>query len=173
MNIKETIATINQMQADGIIDTYALGGAVGATFYLEPTNTVDVDVFVLLKPKPGQLVVSLEDIYSYLEAKGCSVNRHGYSIIGGWQVQFLPADKPLLLEALKESVEQDLDGLPVRVFTAAHLAVVAFELGRAKDKIRLFQFLDSKSFDEQKFSDILSRHGLLDRWDRFKRQMLG
>ena len=35
MNIKEVIATINQMQADGIIDRYAIGGAVGATFYLE------------------------------------------------------------------------------------------------------------------------------------------
>jgi hypothetical protein len=30
MNIKETIATINQMQADGIIERYAIGGAVQA-----------------------------------------------------------------------------------------------------------------------------------------------
>jgi hypothetical protein len=39
MNIKEVIATINQMQADGVIDRYAIGGAVGATFYLEPVAT--------------------------------------------------------------------------------------------------------------------------------------
>lgn len=171
MNIKETIATINRMAADEVIGSYAIGGAVGATFYLEATNTEDVDVFVLLNPKPGQLIVSLEEIYSYLEANGCSVNRDGYSIIGGWQVQFLPADKPLLREALENSVEQDLDGLPARVFTAEYLAAVAFELGRPKDKIRLFQFLDSKTFNEEKFSDILSRHGLLDRWAKFKRQM--
>jgi len=35
VNIKGTIATLNQMQADGIIERYAIGGAVGATFYLD------------------------------------------------------------------------------------------------------------------------------------------
>ena len=41
MNIKEAIAIINRMQADGIIGRYAIGGAVGATFYLEPITTLD------------------------------------------------------------------------------------------------------------------------------------
>jgi hypothetical protein len=36
MNIQEVIRTINQMQADGVIEAYAIGGAVGATFHLEP-----------------------------------------------------------------------------------------------------------------------------------------
>jgi hypothetical protein len=44
MNIREVILTINQMQADGVVDRYAIGGAVGATFYLEPVATLDVDV---------------------------------------------------------------------------------------------------------------------------------
>lgn len=30
MNIKEVIAIVNQMQADGVIEPYAIGGAVGA-----------------------------------------------------------------------------------------------------------------------------------------------
>jgi hypothetical protein len=30
--LKETIETINRMQADGVIGNYFLGGAVGATF---------------------------------------------------------------------------------------------------------------------------------------------
>jgi hypothetical protein len=41
VSIKDTIAVINQMQADGIIECYAIGGAVGATFYLEPVATLD------------------------------------------------------------------------------------------------------------------------------------
>lgn len=45
MNIREVITTINQMQADGVIERYAIGGAVGATFYLEPIATLDVDIF--------------------------------------------------------------------------------------------------------------------------------
>jgi hypothetical protein len=39
VNIKDTIAAINQMLADRIIENYAIGGAVGATFYLEPVAT--------------------------------------------------------------------------------------------------------------------------------------
>ena len=35
MKIQEVIAAINQMQADGVIGKYAIGGAVGARFYLE------------------------------------------------------------------------------------------------------------------------------------------
>src|SRR6266581_2906717 len=33
MQIQEVINTINQMQAVGVIERYAIGGAVGATFY--------------------------------------------------------------------------------------------------------------------------------------------
>jgi hypothetical protein len=45
VNIRDVIATINQMQSDSVIEGYAIGGAVGATFYLEPIATVDVDIF--------------------------------------------------------------------------------------------------------------------------------
>ncbi len=32
--MKDTLAMINGMQADGVIASYAIGGAVGATHYL-------------------------------------------------------------------------------------------------------------------------------------------
>ena len=38
--MKATLETINRMQAEGVIGNYAIGGAVGATFYLEPSATV-------------------------------------------------------------------------------------------------------------------------------------
>ena len=44
VDIKEVIETINRMQGDSVIDRYAIGGAVGATFYLEPVGTLDVEV---------------------------------------------------------------------------------------------------------------------------------
>jgi len=37
---------INEMKACGAVERYAIGDAVGATFYLEPVATLDVDVFV-------------------------------------------------------------------------------------------------------------------------------
>jgi len=53
VGIKEVIETINRMQADGVIERYAIGGVVAATFYLEPVATLDVDVFVEFHTEPG------------------------------------------------------------------------------------------------------------------------
>jgi hypothetical protein len=52
-SVKETLEAINQMQADGVIGKYAIGGAVGALLYLEPASTVDIDIFVVLPTPPG------------------------------------------------------------------------------------------------------------------------
>ena len=167
MDIKKTYMVLNRMEADGVIARYAVGGAVGATFYLEPAETFDVDVFVVLHPKPGQLLVTLEDIYAYLETQGCQVDRQGYSIIGGFPVQFLSAEPPLLAEALAQSVELSYDGIQVRVFSAEYLAAIALSVNRAKDKIRLQQFRQSEDFSVPRFSEIVERFGLSDRWRRF------
>jgi hypothetical protein len=53
VGIKEVIEMINGMQAAGVIERYAIGGAVAATFYLEPVATLDVDVFVDFHTEPG------------------------------------------------------------------------------------------------------------------------
>ena len=158
------------MRADGIIAQYAIGGAVGATFYLEPAATRDVDVFIALQAPAGQLIVTLTPLYDYLKRSGCRVEG-AYVIIAGWPVQFLPAESPLLKEALEKSLEKDLDGLSVRVFAPEHLAAIALQLGRPKDKLRLLQFVESQVLNEAEFSAILERHQLLESWARFKRQM--
>jgi hypothetical protein len=41
--MKDTLQVINQMQADGVIGPYAIGGAVGATFYLNDKYLGDND----------------------------------------------------------------------------------------------------------------------------------
>jgi hypothetical protein len=61
--LKATLEMINGMQTDGIIGKYAIGGAVGATFYLEPLATADVDIFVMLPTGPGSSLLSLAPIY--------------------------------------------------------------------------------------------------------------
>lgn len=171
MNIKETIAAINRMQADGVIDRYAIGGAVGATFYLEPVATLDVDVFIAFRPEPEQLVISPQPIFEYLKARGATMQGE-YIVVGGWPIQFLPPGTPLVEEALKESRERDVDGTPARVFTAEHLAAIALQTGRAKDKARLLQFVEAGALDAARFRAILARHGLVDRWRQFERQFL-
>ena len=172
MKIQEVIRTINQMQADGVIERYAIGGAVGATFYLEPVATLDVDIFITFKPEAGSLLVSPQRVFDYLKTRG-GVMEGEHIIIAGWPVQFLPPGSPLVEEALAQAVEKDVSGTPARVFTAEHLAAIALQTGRAKDKARLLQFIETGALDPERFQAILSRHGLLAAWQRFERQFLG
>ena len=44
--MEKIFAVINQMEAEGVIGRYAIGGAIGSIFWLEPITTKDVDVFV-------------------------------------------------------------------------------------------------------------------------------
>ena len=171
MDIKEVIASINQMQADGVIERHAIGGAVGATFYLEPVATLDVDIFVGFRAHSGQLITDPTPIYDYLASRGCTMQGE-YVIIAGWPVQFLPPTSPLVDEALAEAVTVDVEGTPARVFTAEHLAAIALQTGRAKDKTRLLQVIEAGGLDARRFQAILTRHDLLDRWQRFERQFL-
>jgi len=171
MDIKTVITTINQMQADGVIDRYAIGGAVGATFYLEPVATLDVDIFVTFRSGPGNLLVNPQPIFDYLKARGGSMEGE-YIVVAGWPVQFLSPGTPLAVEALQEAVEKDVDGLRARVFTAEHLAAIALQTGRAKDKARLLQFVEAGALDATRFQAMLARYGLVDAWGKFERQFL-
>ena len=175
MDIKKTIATINQMREEGVIGQYAIGGAVGATFYLEPADTKDVDVFVMFKPKAGQLIVDYTPIYDWLSANNFHFievdgKKTEYIEIAGWPVQFLPAAKPLYQEAFEQSVGKSFEDIPVRVFSAEHLAAIALEVGRAKDKARLLHFHEAGVLEKERFHSILERNHLLDRWEEFKKQ---
>jgi hypothetical protein len=171
MDIKVAISAINQMRVDGVIDRYAIDGAVGATFYLEPVATLDVDVFVTFRTEPGSLLSNPQPIFDYLKARGGMVQGE-YIVVSGWPVQFLPPGTPLVVEALREAVERDVDGTPACVFTAEHLAAIALQTGRAKDKARLLQFIEAGALDTARFQAILARHGLVDAWGKFERQYL-
>jgi hypothetical protein len=171
MKIEEAIAAIDRMERDGVISRYAIGGAVGATFYLEPVATLDIDIFVALEPEVGSAIVSLDPILSYLAAHGGTIEGE-YVVIGGWPVQFLPAGTALLSEALGEAVERDVGGIRARVFPAEHLAAIALQTGRAKDKARLLQFIEAGALDATRFQSILGRHNLVEAWAKFERQFL-
>lgn len=171
MSISQVIALVNQMEADRVIERYAIGGAVGATFYLEPVATLDVDIFVAFRQEPGQVLISPQPILDYLMARG-GVLEGEYIIIAGWPVQFLPPTSPLVEEALGTAMTVDVEGTPARVFTAEHLAAIALQTGRAKDKARLLQFLEAGALQAETFQSIIGRHGLLDRWREFEQTFL-
>ncbi len=162
---------INEMQGAGVISHYAIGGAVGATFYLEPAATLDVDVFVLLSDR-GAVLVSLTPIYEYLKARGGIEDRE-HIILGDWPVQFLVPGSELEREAVAASIPVDVEGVRTWVMLPEHLVAIALSTGRAKDHIRVLQFIKEKAVNEQMLRAILQKHGLLAKWEQFEWRYLG
>lgn len=158
--VKTTIETINQTQADGVIGKYAIGGAVGATLYLEPAATLDVDIFVTLAP-----------VYDYLKARICA-EKDEHIVIGGWPVQFLRPSDALEQEAVAESARTTIEGVTTWVMPAEHLVAIALRTGRAKDHIRILQFVEQGAVDRSKLNDVLERHGLMPKWRQFEGKYL-
>jgi hypothetical protein len=155
---------VRQLEAEGITDTYAIGGAVGASFYAQLGATQDVDVFITF-PSTG-LLLDPSKVNRWLTQRGAkAVGEH--MMISGWPVQFLPAGNDLVKEALSEAVIHQTAAGPVRVFTAEHLAAIALQLNRDKDRLRLPGLVNSADFNPRKFTDILRRHSLLARWKLF------
>jgi hypothetical protein len=160
VTMKGAFAILNQMKKDGVFEKYAIGGAVAYSIYLEPVTTIDVDIFVTLKPHSGKKLVSLEPIYDYLLAKGAE-KQGQYIVYAGWPLQFLPADSsPLMAETLDRAKRVAAGGVSVWIFTQEHLAAVALDVGRPQDKTRLNALVKSSTFNAEEFKVILHRHGL-------------
>ncbi|HEX5399940.1 MAG TPA: hypothetical protein VFY06_12925 [Verrucomicrobiae bacterium] len=157
---------INEMQGAGVIGKYAIGGAVAATFYIEPTATYDIDIFISFENFPGSPIASLEPIYKYLSGRQYKTSG-AHFFIAGWQVQFLPADDALNLEALLQAVETHVGEVKTWVMRAEHLMAIALKTGRGKDLIRLEQFVHYHAFDPAKLNPILARHNLVEKWRQF------
>lgn len=165
--MEKIFALLNQMEADGVIGRYAIGGAVGAIFWLEPFTTKDVDVFVTLPTAPGSSLLTLGPIYDYLLPRGY-VTQGQFIVIEGWAVEFVPPATPLVEEALVKAVQREVNGVPTRVFTAEHLAAICLQVGRAKDHDRVYRFVEAGVLDAVEFEAILSRHALLESWHKFQ-----
>ena len=70
------------------------------------------------------------------------------------------------------ALEKDVDGTPARVFTAEHIAAIALDTGRAKDKARVLQFIEAGALDRKRLQEIITRPGLIGDWQQFEREFL-
>ena len=99
--MRRTLEILNELEQNGTMSRYAIGGAMGATFYVEPLLTFDLEILVLL-PQTGGGQLTLAGIYDALRAKGYR-EEDECVLIEGVPVQFLPAYNELLEEALQEA----------------------------------------------------------------------
>lgn len=154
------LQALNKIVADGVVESYAIGGAIGAAFYVEAVQTQDVDVFVFLDPTDGLLTLS--PIYEALTAQGGVIDQE-YVRFGKWPVQILPDVNDLVAEAIREARPVDFDGIPTRVFTAEHLCAIALQTGRPKDYLRVKAFFEQQKVDRKVLSRLAERYGLIER----------
>ena len=52
------------------------------------------------------------------------------------------------------------------------MKAIALKTGRAKDKARLLQFVEAGVLESAKFEQLVDRHQLTDKWQKFKQQFL-
>jgi len=158
----KTLKIINQLEAQGVIGRYAIGGAIAIMFYCEPTATYDIDIFCYLPNQDG-LLINLGPLYGNLLAKGYPSEAE-HIVIEGIPVQFLVPPPGLIQEALDNAVEDTFEDVPTRVFQYEHLLAIMVQVGRDKDKIRITTSLESKEPDQAKLDDLLKRYDLMDKW---------
>jgi hypothetical protein len=87
-------------------------------------------------------------------------------------VQIVPVFSGLTEEAVREAETADLDGMPVRVVTARHLAVIALSVGRAKDMTRILTLLESGSVNADTIDVLAAKHALTAKWTAFRKRFL-
>ena len=156
--MEKTLRVLNDLERAGVVSRYAIGGAMAATFYVEPVLTFDLDVFILLPGTSGALL-TLSPLYEALRAQGYREEKECVNI-EGVPVQFLPAYNALVEEALAEAREVMYEATPTRVLRAEHLLAIALQTDRAKDRERVRLLREQASLDSDYLATLLVRHGL-------------
>ena len=167
--MEKVLQVLNRMQADGVIEKFAIGGGIAAIRYLQAYQTDDIDVFISPVVVGPNGLVSFGRIYSYLEELGYNVDRE-YVRIEGWLVQFLPASESVQEEAVAQAERVMFEGTQTLIFSVEHLAAELLRSGRLKDHVRVVALLESEQMDMNIFREIIGRHSLGQKWEAFSKR---
>jgi hypothetical protein len=160
--MKETLKVINRMVKAGVIEDYAIGGAIAAIYYLEPFDTADLDIFVQVETSGSDLMI-LAPIYEYLTRRGHKAKGE-FVYIEGLPVQFLPVFNSLTEEAVEKAQTIKYARVTTRVMRPEHLVAIMLDTGRPKDYLRMSMFLEQGTVNMASLNAILKRHGLTKKW---------
>ena len=110
--------------------------------------------------------------WEYLKAHGYNEIRKEGIVVGGWPVQFMPVSNPLEEDAYRTAQTLDYEGIPVRVVLAEYLLAIMLNVGRLKDYARIENFVKQDAVNYERFEEIITRHGLQEKWSEYKRKFL-
>jgi len=154
--LAEVLRAANELVAAGLIEDYALGGALAAIYYTEPVTTYDADIIFITKDKT--LGAGIPAIYEHLQSKGWRIERE-HLLIKDFPAQFLAASG-LTEEAVRNAKRIEYEGVPAKVFRPEYIIAIAASVGRYKDFARIEQMLDQVKIDKLLLDDILRRYNL-------------
>lgn len=154
--LADVFRATNDLVATGLIEDWALGGALAAIYYVEPFSTYDADIFFI--PTDKSLSAGIPAIYNRLQGQGWQIEKE-HLLVHGFPVQFL-ATAGLTEEAVREAERVDYDGVSAKIFRAEHIIAIAASVGRTKDKARIEQLLQQADLDKGYLEDILQRYKL-------------
>jgi hypothetical protein len=154
--LADVLRAANELVSAGLIEEYALGGALAAIYYVEPFTTYDADIFFVAKDKT--LSAGIPAIYSHLQSKGWRVE-HEHLLVNDFPVQFLAASG-LTEEAVRDAKQIEYEGVPAKVFRPEYIIAIAASVGRHKDLARIDQMLEQAEIERTLLDDILARYNL-------------
>ena len=154
--LADVLRAANELVSAGLIEDYALGGALAAIYYVEPFTTYDADIIFITKDKT--LGAGIPAIYEHLQSKGWRIERE-HLLIKDFPAQFLAASG-LTEEAVRNAKRIEYEGVPAKVFRPEYIIAIAASVGRYKDFARIEQMLDQVKIDKLLLDDILRRYNL-------------
>ena len=108
-----------------------------------------------------------QPITDRLKELGYTLWKEDKLIVENWPIQFLPATKPIEKEAIENAVEKPLtDEVKIFVPPAEYLMLIAIDLRRPKDIMRLYQFHSEQVYDPSKLKILLEKHHLTGQWEK-------
>ncbi|MEX1137899.1 MAG: nucleotidyltransferase [Bacteroidota bacterium] len=165
--MKKTLEVVNGLKEHGIIEEYAIGGAIAALKWTEPFFTRDLDLFIIPEKKVGsEELLVLSSVYDYLKAKGYDTWTGQWLMIEEIPVEFIPAEG-VAEEAVVNAVETVFEGVQTRVISPEYLIALFLKASREKDIVKIRMLLDQATVDIDHVKDIVRRYGLSDRFERF------
>lgn len=148
------------MKEEGVIEEYAIAGAMAILFWIEPIPTYDLDVLVFL-PGAESAIVSLGPIYAWAERHGYRAHKEHIDV-AGTPVQFLPAHNELADEAIETAVQKPYRGVEVKVVRPEYLIALYLE-GSAKTpkrRERAAALRESATIDVNLLQEVMKRFRL-------------
>lgn len=156
----DALRVLNEMKASGVVEDYAVAGAMAMVFWAEPIPTYDLDVLVFL-PVSKRTIVSLEPLYAWTKQHGYAAQAE-HVVIAGVPVQFLPAHNALAEEAVDRAANLTYEGVEVRVVRPEYLVALYLEPGARtlKRRERAAALMESAGLDRAVLDDLLVRFRL-------------